>query len=205
MKKFCTILPTFVFGLFLLCTGCGHRPTIHPLSDSAVILAFGDSLTAGNGAARDETYPAVLAERTGYRVINAGVPGELSADGLLRLPELLQSEQPDLVILCHGGNDLLKKRNEATLTANLESMIQLARQAGAEVILIGVPQFGLRLKSAPLYRDIAEKYNLPFDEKTLPEILSTPALKSDPIHPNAAGYRQLAEAIDRLIRTSEQP
>jgi lysophospholipase L1-like esterase len=194
-----------LLGGLLLCAGCGERPRLRPLSDTAVILAFGDSLTAGSGVSDRESYPSVLAELTGLRVVNAGEPGEISTHGVRRLPELLRSETPDLVILCHGGNDLLRRQSEEQLVRNLEEMIALSKEAGAEVVLLGVPKAGLLLKSAPLYQQLAEKHNLPFDGATLPKILSTPALKSDPIHPNAAGYRQLAEAVDRLIRDSQLP
>src|SRR5258708_7486386 len=98
----------------LVLVGCGgSTPKIAKLDRGAVVLAFGDSLTFGTGAAREQSYPAILARDTGLQVVNAGVPGEVSADGLARLPEAIDESQPKLLILCHGGNDFLLKMDEA--------------------------------------------------------------------------------------------
>ena len=94
-------------GIFPL-VGCDQpSDKLKPLSQDAVILAFGDSLTFGTGAAPEQSYPSLLAEMTNLKVINAGVPGEVSSDGKKRLAKLLEETQPDLVVLCHGGNDLV--------------------------------------------------------------------------------------------------
>ncbi|MEJ2415039.1 MAG: GDSL-type esterase/lipase family protein, partial [Sulfurimonas sp.] len=89
----------------------GDDPKKQPLSKDTTILAFGDSLTAGYGASKGQDYPAHLQRLSGIKVINAGISGEVSADGLKRLPELLQEYKPQLVILCHGGNDILRKKS----------------------------------------------------------------------------------------------
>lgn len=189
-------------GLLLLLSlaGCRDRtPQLTSLDSDAVILAFGDSLTSGYGADSTASYPAVLENLTGFRTVNAGRPGELSAEGLKRLPDLLQRYQPDLVILCHGGNDLLRRQDPAQTAANLRRMIETVQNSKAEVMLLGVPQPGLWLKAAPFYQEIADEYRIPCNSDILPEILSRRELKSDTIHPNAAGYRQLAEILARLI------
>lgn len=192
-----------VLCVLALCAGCGRHPVIGRLSESSVVVAFGDSLTSGTGANQPESYPAALADMMGCAVVNASVPGEETAAGLRRLPAVLESAKPQLVILCHGGNDLLNKLDPRSTIENLNAMITLAKDAGADVILIGVPRPGLRLKAAPFYRKIAAKHRIPFEPDTLSRILSSPALKSDYAHPNAAGYRKLAESIARLIRNSE--
>ena len=184
--------------------GCGSRgPHIARLPSDAVILAFGDSLTAGTGAEPRESYPAVLAESTGYKVVNAGVPGETSAEGLARLPSALEQNKPQLVVLCHGGNDLLQRLDERQIAANLEAMIELARASGANVILVAVPRPRLLLKPAPFYREVAAQCRVPCDEETLPDVLGHPGMKSHQIHPNAQGYRKLAKALAELIRRSQ--
>ena len=99
-----------VAGSLLTCA-CSKTPQMTKLSPDATILAFGDSLTFGTGAGESESYPAVLNRLTGKKVVNAGVPGEVSSTGILRLPELLDRDHPALVILCHGGNDLLAHQN----------------------------------------------------------------------------------------------
>lgn len=187
----------------LALVACGDPPPqLSPLPRDAVILAFGDSLTRGTGADNGASYPAVLATLTGHTVINAGIPGELSAAGLNRLPGVLQATNPQLLILCHGGNDMLRKRSPEHLATNLREMIALARQRGVEVMLVGVPRPGLLLGTADVYRDIARSMRVPLEADVLADILGDAGLKSDPIHPNAAGYRVMAEAVHALLRAT---
>ena len=132
-------------------------------------------------------------------MVNEGVAGENTTSGLARLPGVLENDQPDLVILCHGGNDMLNGQDPGITIANLNAMIALAKNAGADVILISVPKPGLFLKPAAFYREIAAKQKIPIDSESLAKILSSPALMSDPVHPNAAGYGQLAESVKTCI------
>lgn len=187
--------------LFILLAGCSKSaPPLSRLAETDVILAFGDSLTYGTGVSKEMSYPSILASRISRTVINEGIPGELSADGLLRLPGLLNEHKPALVILCHGGNDFLRKQPLDQLEENLKQMIQLAKESGAEVMLIGVPQPKLlMLSDAEVYAKIAKEMNLPYVENALSEILSESALKSDAVHPNAQGYQQLAEFVETAL------
>jgi len=187
-----------IFAVWLL-AACEKTPRLSPLDGAAVILAFGDSLTHGTGAGSEETYPAMLAELLGREVVNAGVPGEVSAAGLKRLPELLAEYQPALVILCHGGNDFLRRLDREALIGNLREMIVLCHESGAEVLLVGVPQVGLFLSADPLYEELAKEFALPYEEKALAKILGERELKSDQIHPNGRGYALLAEKLAALI------
>lgn len=197
-----------VFGLLLLliCVlslpGCAEKvPPLQHLSPDAVVVAFGDSLTYGTGAKDPDTYPRQLSRLIGREVINAGKPGELSGEGLQRLPGVLDKYQPELLILCHGGNDLLRKKNRRTVAANLEAMIREAKKRGSQVVLVGVPEPALfLLESAAFYAQIAASEKIPIELQALPEIESDNALKSDTIHPNAAGYRRLAQAIAILLK-----
>lgn len=185
----------------LLAAGCSQvPPRLPPLPADAVVLAFGDSLTRGTGTENGEGYPEALAGLIGREVINAGLPGETSDEGRERLPALLDRHRPDLVILCHGGNDLLQHRDHAAIAADLEAMIEQARQAGAAVVLVAVPEPGLFLKPAPLYAELAARGKIPCEEQALSRLLGEPRLKSDHIHLNAAGYRQFAEALQRLLK-----
>jgi len=195
--------PVAVLWLLVFSLGCSPPPRVAPLSESSVVLAFGDSLTAGTGAESAESYPAVLAELIGCRVVNAGVPGEESSAALQRLPAVLQTEKFDLVLLCQGGNDMLRKQADEVIRRNLDAMVAMARAAGADVILLGVPRPGVRLKVPSFYQQIADKHGIPCDSKTIAQVLASRSLKSDYVHPNAAGYRRLAEAIAALIRKSQ--
>jgi lysophospholipase L1-like esterase len=165
-----------------------------------VVLAFGNSLTYGTGAEMAESYPAVLQGLIHRKVINAGVPGEVTSQGLARLPQLLQKHQPALLILCHGGNDLLRRSGEKQAADNLRGMIRMAKAGGIDVVLIGVPKPGLIVSIAEFYKEIAKEFDIPYEGQVLADILSTGSLKSDPIHPNARGYHNLAESIAELLK-----
>jgi len=183
-------------------TACSSTVKLPKLAGDAVIVAFGDSITFGTGAQPQESYPAYLERMIGRRVVNAGVPGEVTAAGLSRLTEVLDREKPTLIIICHGGNDYLRRLDRQQAADNVREMVRLARQKGATVVLIAVPALGLSISPAPLYRDIAKELTVPLDEKTLSSILADNSFKSDLIHPNAAGYHRLAESIVDLLKKS---
>jgi acyl-CoA thioesterase-1 len=183
-------------------TACSSPVKLPSLAADAVVVAFGDSITFGTGASEQESYPAVLEKLIGRRVVNAGVPGEVTASGLSRLPDILEREKPALLILCHGGNDQLRRLNEQQTADNIREMIRLAKQRGIAVVLIAVPSPGIFISPAPFYSEIAKELTIPLEEKTLSLVLADGSLKSDYIHPNAAGYRRLAEAIAALLKKS---
>jgi lysophospholipase L1-like esterase len=190
-------------SLLLLAACDSGPPKLAKLPAGGVVLAFGDSLTHGTGARAAESYPAVLQGLIGRRVVRAGVPGEVTAEGLARLPGVLQATAPDLLILIHGGNDLLRRTPQQRIAANLRAMVHLAQDREVAVVVIGVPDLGLIFgRSAEFYEQLAEELDLPYDGAALPAILKQPNLKSDAIHPNAQGYRKLAEAVAELLRKS---
>jgi acyl-CoA thioesterase-1 len=135
-------------------------------------------------------------------VMNFGVAGEVSQAGLQRLPDLLDEYQPDLLLLCHGGNDLLRKLPVTQLQQNLVAMIRAAQTRDIPVVLVAVPQPSvLYLNSAEIYQAVADETQVPLETGVLAEILSDNALKSDHVHPNAAGYARLAAAIHELLHS----
>lgn len=186
----------------LLLSSCSKTPRLSPLPVDAVVLAFGDSITFGTGAAPAESYPAVLGGLINRRVVNAGVPGETTEEGKARLAAVLDEQRPALLLLCLGGNDFLRHHGEKSTADNLRAMAALARERGCQVVLIAVPRLGFGLEVPKLYAELASDLSLPLERKALKKILSTASLKSDPIHPNAAGYRLLAESVHRLLRSS---
>lgn len=201
--KLSSYLRCVLVVLLLALAACtASSPTLPRLAPDAAILAFGDSITYGTGADGGESYPAVLSVLTGRRVVNAGVPGEVSGEGLARLSALLDEHRPQLLILMHGGNDLLHKGSPDELARNLRAMVETARSRGIAVVLVGVPAPGLLLGVPELYPRLAEEYRLPYDGETLRAIEGDRALKSDPIHPNAEGYRRLAQRLDALLRAA---
>lgn len=172
------------------------------LGTDATILAFGDSLTYGTGAKPGEDYPSILANLSNLSVINAGIPGEISSKGLQRLPDLLNQHNPDLLILIHGGNDILKKLPRLEQKNNLLTMIKLATAKDIEVLMLGVPEPGIFLKSAAIYEEISNETTIAGEFSILPDILGDQSLKSDIAHPNAKGYRQMADKIFEFLKDS---
>jgi len=192
----------FFLAVLAVCflAACERAPTLPKLSSHDVIVAFGDSLTHGTGASDDTAYPAVLASLTGRTVINAGVPGDTTSSGLQRLPEVLAEHKPRLVLLCLGGNDMLKRQPAASTENNLRLLVQTIRASGAEVVLIGVPEPKLFGGAPDFYTRIAEDMKLPLERDAFNDVLKDNRLKSDPIHANAAGYRQVAERLNAFLR-----
>ncbi|MGQ5522522.1 arylesterase [Chitinimonas sp. PSY-7] len=180
--------------------GCGKQPAIKRLSTDATILAFGDSLTYGTGATLETSYPTVLAGLISRPVINAGIPGNTTADGLARFATTLDATPPRLVILCLGGNDFLQRKPQEETIANLRAMLDETKRRNLPVLLVATPRLGLGLKVPEFYTELAKEYKLPIETDTLVRILADNSLKSDPIHPNAEGYRQFAEALAESLR-----
>ena len=174
---------------------------IQTLNQQDTILAFGDSLTYGYNAQHSQSYPATLSRLSGLKIINTGMLGETSEDGLKRLPELLETHSFKLMILCFGGNDIMQGISMATLKSNLKTMIQMAKEKNIEVLLISVPNLGLfGLSPLELYEEVADEENVPLLSGMLADILSQPSLKSDQIHPNALGYKQMGEKIYESLK-----
>ena len=97
---------------------------------------MGDSLTYGYNANREESYPALLSRLSGYQVVNAGILGDTSADGLKRLPTLLENDSIKLMILFFGGNDIIQNVPMSELKNNLKNMIHMAKEKNIDVLLI---------------------------------------------------------------------
>jgi lysophospholipase L1-like esterase len=184
----------------LFAAACAEKPKLSRLSANAVILAFGDSLTYGTGAAQAESYPAQLAAIVGRTVARAGVPGETSAAGLARLAQALEEHRPQLLLLLHGGNDFLQRLPKERTAANVREMVRLARERGVEVVLIGTPEPGLTVTPPDFYARIARAFSIPYEGSVIGTVLRDPGLKSDPVHPNAKGYRLIAERVAALLR-----
>ena len=200
MKSLTTFFTLLLSALLL--TACGKGPQIPAIGSNDAILAFGDSLTFGTGASPAESYPAQLQSLIGRKVVNAGVPGEVSADGLQRLPGALEEAQPKLLILCHGGNDFLRKLSEAGAAANVRAMIKLAKDKGIGVVLVATPKPGFSVSSPDFYAAIAKEFSIPFNDNVIGSVLRDNALKSDLVHPNAQGYAQIAETLAKLLKKS---
>jgi len=191
----------FIAFVFLLAS-CGDGPKLGRLPSDAVILAFGDSLTYGTGATEAESYPAQLEQLVGRKVIRAGVPGEVTKQALERLPAALDEHSPRLLLLCIGGNDFLRRLGNRQAEDNVRAMVKLARSRGIEVFLIGTPEPGLTVTPPEFYAGIAKEFSVPYERTLIGDVLKDGALKADPIHPNARGYRLIAERLAATLKKS---
>ena len=185
---------------------CRRKPQLAAIPAGATVLALGDSLTFGTGATPETSYPAVLGGLTGWNVVNAGVPGDTSADALARLPELLRQHSPALVLVSLGGNDFLRHLPATETRAALLAICRTARAAGAEVLLIGVPEPSAfaavtrSLADPPLYAELASELKVPLYGGGWAGVLSDPMLRSDAIHANARGYEAFARGLAAQVR-----
>ncbi len=179
-------------------------------AEERVIVAFGDSLTAGYGVAPEQSYPALLAARLRaegypYRVVNAGVSGDTTAGGLRRVDWALRSK-PDVVIVELGANDALRGQDLAAVRANVDAIVERFQAAGARVLLAGMrlpPNYGARYSAEfqRLFEDIAKKRKTGFMPFFLHGVAGDPALNlPDGIHPTAAGYRIIADQLWPYLR-----
>lgn len=194
--------------LVAVAAGCGKAPRHAALPAGSVVLALGDSVTFGTGAGPGEDFPARLAALTGWRIENRGVPGDIAAGARDRLDEALEDVRPALVIVEIGGNDFLRRHGDATVKENIRAILRRVRQTGAPAVLVAVPKFSPlgaamgRLPDAALYAELADEEKVVLVPGVFGTVLADPALKADPIHPNAAGYRALAEGIAATLRES---
>ena len=193
-------------SLLAALAGCGKKKAARAQAVAAgsTVLALGDSLTYGTGASPETAYPTVLAGLTGWNVVNAGVPGNTSAQALERLPDLLAEHQPKLVIVSIGGNDFLRKLPEEGTRANITAICRQALDSGAQVLLVAVPKVSMvaalgQMSDHPLYADIAAELNVPLQREGWSKVLGDSKLRSDAVHANAQGYAQFAHSLHSTV------
>jgi len=173
------------------------------------VVFLGDSLTAGYGLARQETFPSLVEARIraaglGWKVVNAGVSGDTSAGARARL-DFIYRQRPQLIFLCIGSNDGLRGLPVAELEKNLRVILDRARREGTRVILAGamLPEnYGPEYRAAfrGLFPRLAKEYRLPFLPFLLQGVAMDPGLnQEDGIHPNAEGARRVADNVWKLL------
>ena len=185
---------------------CGRSEKLGALPAGSVVLAFGDSVTFGTGAAPGQDWPTLLAELSGWRIVNAGVPGDTAEAARQRIDGLLAEHRPALVIVELGGNDFLRRRGQKLVKEDIRQILVGIRASGARAVLVSVPELSLlgavtrRPDDAPIYAELAKEEKLPLIPDVFAGILARPELCADQIHPNAQGYRQMAEGVQAALK-----
>lgn len=180
-------------------------------SAGGIILVVGDSLSSGYGLPDEQhTWVALLERRLaelGYEgeVINASISGDTTAGGLSRLPGLLETHDPEIVILELGGNDGLRGLPVATMRSNLEQMIRLAKDSGADVLLTGIrmpPNYGPAYTEAfeRVYPELAAAHDVPLVSFLLEGVaLDRSLMQADGVHPNAEGHAAMFANVWQVL------
>jgi acyl-CoA thioesterase-1 len=182
------------------------------LASAKTIVFLGDSLTAGYGVGKDRAYPALIAQKIReanlpYDVINAGVSGDTSADGLRRTDWVLQ-QKVDVLVIALGANDGLRGLSAGVLETNLQAIIDKAKRKNKEmrIVIAGMrmpPNLGADYdaKFQRIFADVAEKNSVPLIPFLLADVGGHRELnQSDSIHPTAAGQKMIAETVWKTLR-----
>ncbi len=168
-------------------------PSVDYLAGGKKIICFGDSLTFGTGAPENMSYPAQLSRILNRPVVNAGVPGDTTASALLRLQRDVLDRSPGIVLLTLGGNDLKNRISADAAFENLQIVVERIQGAGALVVLGGISIPFWDRGFSQRYRTLAKDTGAVLVENVYEGILGNRSLMSDTIHPNAGGYRIMAE------------
>lgn len=163
------------------------------------VIAFGDSLTAGYGAGAGEDWPSRVSASTNIPIINAGVSGDTTESALARIDEDVLARDPRIVIVGLGGNDFLRGVPLPETEANLRAAVRRIQARGAMVVLLGFRFPSINADYGAMYERVADDEGCLLIDRVLKGILTDRKLKSDEIHPNAAGYALMATRIARPL------
>lgn len=192
-----------MLSLTMLCAlvACSRTPKLAGIPQGSVVLAFGDSVTFGTGAQPGEDWPTLLAAKARWQIVNAGIPGDTALNGKDRIAALLEQHRPALVIVEIGGNDFLRRRSPADVKEDIRQIVVASRNSGAEVVVVAVPEFSMfavvaeKPSDAALYAELGKEEKIPVIANVFTDVLSKSDLRADTIHPNAKGYRVMADGL----------
>lgn len=188
-----------VLALGMVAAGCQKREIKNADSKGATIVCFGDSLTFGYGVAPGEDYPSRLSEMLSMPVLNAGIDGDSSPEALKRIQADALDRDPLIVIIEFGGNDFLRKVPLQTTVANISQMVDMVQQKGAMCAIVDISSGMFFSEYRQAFKKIAEEKHALFISSVLNGIITNPQMKSDFLHPNASGYRMIAERVHKKV------
>lgn len=195
-KYFWVLIIIFAAGWFLF----GGKTEIKNLGNSGqTVVAFGDSLSAGYGAGKDNSYPAVLGRMINRPVVNLGLSGDTAANAPARLPQVLQAN-PYMVLIEFGGNDYMRSVPFEETERAIRQIVDEVQAAGAIAVLVDTGGYPGMSRYTKLYKQIAKEKQALFVPGILDGIFGKSKYKADPIHPNAAGYEIVAQKVHKAIK-----
>lgn len=196
----------FEIALLTLCaifsinlTGCTKREIKNINAKGKNIICFGDSVTYGYGANAGEDYPSILAKMITLPVINAGIDGDTTLEALKRLQADVLDREPLLVIIEFCGNDFLRKVSLETTVHNIKEMVERIQAQGAMVAIVDVSAGMFLNEYRKAFSKLARDKKAIFVPSVLNAIITNPSMKSDFLHPNANGYKIIAQRVYRII------
>jgi lysophospholipase L1-like esterase len=197
MSKTLIVIGLFAVGVFVFVFWNTEASiTNYPVQEGAIV-AFGDSLLEGVGASPGRSLPTLMSESIHEPIINLGVSGDTTADGLERIEEVL-AYNPRLVIVSLGGNDLIRNVPRETIYANLKQMVDTIHESGSMVLLLGVR--GPLKNIDDEYERIQKETGCAYVPNILDGLIGRSGFMYDAIHPNDAGYAKIAQKIAPVLR-----
>ena len=186
-----------LMGLFYFLRG-GKTSIKNFPNSRRTVVAFGDSLTAGYGAPVGTSYPDVLASKINRPVVNLGVSGELAVQAPARVQDVLD-ERPYMVLIEFGANDFMRQQSRQAAVDAVAEIVDAVQDYGAIAVIVdtGGPGMGEYTKA---YKKLAREKGALFVPGIMKGIFYKPSLKSDQVHPNAAGYAKVAEKVHKVIK-----
>jgi acyl-CoA thioesterase I len=196
-----TLIAAVAFLVLFLCSRFFAPPSYvnFPPRPGSPWVAFGDSLTLGVGSSDGHSYPALLEQRLGNRIVNLGSAGSTTEDGLQRVDDVIRLDTK-VVLLCLGGNDGLRSMPAPQMFNNLGLIIDRLHKAGAFVVLIGVRSVSLLDKNQTGFKTLARQKRVLYVPDILSGVFANPQLMADEIHPNDQGYAVIAERIESALQ-----
>lgn len=179
--------------------GCAKSNIKNVNSSGKNIICFGDSITFGYGAGKGEDYPTALAQLVSLPVINMGIDGDTSTMALKRLEADVLEREPFLVIVEFCGNDFIKKVPKETTYKNIRRIVERIQQNGALVAMMDISAGMFLAEYRAEFKKIAKEAGAIFIAEALSGIVTNPSMKSDFLHPNAIGYKLIAQRVHKAI------
>ena len=199
MKKFTLLIlvSASIFSYFYL-RKKHDWPVKNSPSSARAVVAFGDSLTFGKGAEKNESYPAILESKLGITIKNMGKNGETTTSALKKI-ERVKAEEPDLVLITLGGNDLMRKLPSSETISNLEKIFTELQDLGALVVYLAIKPPLSSSKWVSSIEDVCEKHGVLYVPTIMKGLWTKPSLMSDTIHPNSRGYKIIAQRVLTIL------